>query len=49
MVSKEVHGEMGLQRETNLEGKVLLEFADSRSLVLINTCFTKGGLKENYI
>ena len=47
MVSKEFMCGAGFGAR-NLEGEVLLEFADSHSLVITNTCFTKVDLKKNY-
>ena len=40
-----VHGGSGFGAR-NLEGEVLLEFADSHSLVITNTCFTKVDSKK---
>ena len=40
-----VHGGSGFGVR-NLEGEVLLEFADSHSLVITNMCFTKVDLKK---
>ena len=40
-----VHGGSGFGAR-NLEGEVLLEFADSHSLVTTNTCFTKVDSKK---
>ena len=40
-----VHGRSGFGAR-NLEGEVLLEFADSHSLVITNTCFTKVDSKK---
>ena len=40
-----VHGGSGFGAR-NLEGEVLLEFADSHSLVITNTCFTDVASKK---
>ena len=40
-----VHGRSGFGAR-NLEGEVSLEFADSHSLVITNTCFTKVDSKK---
>ena len=40
-----VHGGSGFGAR-NLEGEVLLEFADFHSLVITNTCFTKVDVRR---
>ena len=51
MVSKGVHGGGGggVWRRETWKVRCLVEFADSLSLVVTNTCFHQGGLEENYI
>jgi hypothetical protein len=40
-----VHGGMGYGNR-NVEGEMLLEFADAKQLVIANTCFTKDDMKK---
>ena len=50
-VSEAIDGSQGVHggsrfRARNIEGEVLLEFADSPSFIITNTCFTKVDSKK---